>query len=108
MAEAMLAPALSAAGRAGDVVRGVRDEIVGAAAAADEAREALVALREAMAVETLRLVESTDSSIRTTRDLTTTLGRERHEMGALAASLDAQANRVTDSISQQARMVAEA
>jgi hypothetical protein len=61
-----------------------------------------------MAAETVRLVESTDSSIRTTRDLTTTMGRERQEMGALAASLDAQANRVSDAITSQARMVAEA
>jgi hypothetical protein len=108
MAEDMLAPAVSAAARAGDVVAGVRDEIARAGVAADEARETLLALREAMAAETMRLVESADASIRTTRDLTTTLGHERSEMGALAASLDAQANRVTDSITQQARMVAEA
>src|SRR5258707_559345 len=91
MAEDMLAPAVSAAARAGDVVQGVRDEIIRAGAAADEARETLLALRETMAAETLRLVESADSSIRTTRDLTTSLGRERSEMGPLAASLDAQA-----------------
>jgi hypothetical protein len=108
MAEDMLTPALSAAARAGHVVQGVRDEIARAGEAADAARETLIALREAMQAETLRLVESTDSSIRTTRDLTTTLGRERDEMGALAAGLDAQASRVTDAIGQQARMVAEA
>jgi len=108
MAEDMLAPAVSAAARAGDVVAGVRDEIVRAGQAADEARETLLALREAMATETMRLVESADGSIRATRDLTTTLSHERSEMGALAASLDAQANRVTDSITLQARMVAEA
>ena len=108
MAEDMLAPAVSAAARAGHVVQGVRDEIVRAGEAADAARETLIALREAMHAETVRLVESTDSSIRTTRDLTTTMGRERQEMGALAASLDAQANRVADAITSQARMVAEA
>jgi hypothetical protein len=108
MAEDMLTPAVSAAARAGRVVQGVRDEIVRAGEAADAARDTLIALREAMAAETVRLVESTDSSIRTTRDLTTTMGRERQEMGALAASLDAQANRVSDAITNQARMVAEA
>ena len=108
MAQDMLAPALSAAARAGHVVQGVRDEIVRAGEAADAARETLIALREAMNAETLTLVESTDTSIRTTRDLTTTLGRERQEMGALAASLDAQASRVSEAITQQARMVAEA
>jgi hypothetical protein len=108
MAEDMLAPAVAAAARAGHVAQGVRDEIALAGEAADAARETLIALREAMHAETVRLVESTDSSIRTTRDLTTTLGREREEMGALAASLDAQANRVSDAITNQARMVAEA
>jgi hypothetical protein len=108
MAEEMLSPALAAAARASDVARGVREEIALAGEAADEARETLLALREALALESERLVESTDVSIRTTRELTTTLGRERSEMGALAHSLDAQAGRVTDSINQQAKMVAEA
>ena len=108
MAEEMLEPAVSAAARAGDVVLHVRDEIVRAGAAADEARETLLALRDALALESERLVESTEESIRTTRELTSTLGRERSEMGALSHSLDAQATRVTDSIVQQAKMVAEA
>lgn len=108
MAEDMLSPAVTAAARAGDVVLQVREEIVRAGSAADEARETLLALRDALALESDRLLESTDVSIRTTRELATTLGRERSEMGALAHSLDAQAGRVTDSISQQARMVAEA
>src|SRR4051794_37514184 len=90
MAEDMLAPAVSAASRAGDVVQGVREEIVRAGAAADEARDTLLALRDALATESEHLVERTDASIRTTRELTTTLGRERQEMGVLAHSLDAQ------------------
>jgi hypothetical protein len=108
MAEEMLVPALSAAAHAADVARGVRDEIAHAAAAADDAREALLALREALAMESERLVESTDASLRTSRQLTTTLGQERTEMGALAVRLDSQSARVLDSITQQARMVAEA
>jgi hypothetical protein len=108
MAEDMLAPVVVAAARAGQVTQGVRDEIVRAGAAADEARETLLALREALATESQKLVESTDASVRKTQELTTTLGRERSEMGALTHSLDAQAARVVDSIGQQARMVAEA
>ena len=108
MAEDMLAPAVVAAARAGQVTQGVRDEIVRAGAAAEEARETLLALREALATESQKLVESTDASVRKTQELTTTLGRERSEMGALTHSLDAQAARVVDSIGQQARMVAEA
>jgi hypothetical protein len=108
MAEEMLGPAITAAARAGDVVQAVREEIITAAAAADEAREALLALREALAIESERLVETTETSVRTTRELTTTLGRERSEMGVLANSLDSQAARVFDSINQQAKMVAQA
>jgi hypothetical protein len=108
MAEEMLSPALVAAARAGDVAHGVRDEIHRAGLAADEARETLLALRDALAMETEQLLEATQSSIRSTQELTGTMGRERSEMGALAHSLDAQATRVTDSISQQAKMVAEA
>jgi hypothetical protein len=108
MAEDMLSPAVTAAARAGDVVLGVREEIARAGVAADEARETLLALREALAAESERLIESTDVSLRGARELTATLGQERTEMGALAHSLDAQAARVSDSITQQAKMVAEA
>ena len=108
MAEEMLSPAVVAAARAGDVAHGVREEIHRAGIAADEARETLLALRDALALETEQLLEATQSSIRSTQELTGTIGRERSEMGALAHSLDAQAGRVTDSINQQAKMVAEA
>jgi hypothetical protein len=108
MAEEMLGPAVTAAARAGDVVQSVREEIVTAAAAADEAREALLALRDALALESELLVETTETSIRSAHDLAGSLGRERQEMSRLSEGLDTQATKVFDSISQQARMVAEA
>ena len=108
VAEEMLAPAVTAAARAGDVVQGVRDEIITAAAAADEAREALLALREALAMESERLVETTETSIRSAHELAGSLGRERVEMGRLSQGLDTQATKVFDSITQQAKMVADA
>ena len=108
MAEEMLGPAVTAAARAGDVVQSVREEIVTAAAAADEAREALMALRDALALESELLVETTETSIRSAHDLAGSLGREREEMGRLSQGLDTQATKVFDSINQQARMVAEA
>ncbi|MBS0363174.1 MAG: polar localization protein TipN [Proteobacteria bacterium] len=108
MAEEMLSPAMVAAARAHDVVYGVREEIMRAGHAADEARETLLALRETLAQESERLIESTDQSRRSAQELTETLGKERSEMGALSHSLDAQANRVSDTISLQAKMVAEA
>jgi len=108
MAEEMLSPALVAAARAGHVAQGVRDEIVRAGAAAEDARETLLALRDALALETEKLGETAARSLRTAQDLAGALGRERSEMGQLAETLDTQATRVADAIAQQARMVAEA
>jgi hypothetical protein len=108
MADDMLSPALSAAARSGQVVQGVRDEIVRAGAAAEEARETLLALRDALAIETEKLAEATAQSVRTAQELAGTLGRERSEMGELSQTLDAQAAKVVDTIAQQARMVSDA
>ncbi len=108
MAEDMLSPALAAAGRAGDVAQAVREEINRASVAADEARDTLLALRQAMAVETETLVGATTESSRMVGTLADTLARERTEMGSLSQTLDAQSAKVADAITQQARMVAEA
>jgi hypothetical protein len=108
LAEDMLAPALLAAARTGDIAHLIRDEIARAGSAAEEARETLVALREALALETEQLTGATAQSVRTAQELAVTLGRERTEMGGLARTLDAQAAKVADNIGQQARMVAQA
>jgi hypothetical protein len=107
-AQDMLAPALVAAARAGDVAQAVRDEIARAGQAAEEARETLLAMRDALAFETDKLTGATAQSVRTAQELATTLGRERSEMGQLAQTLDAQSTKITDAIAQQARMVGEA
>ncbi|MEW5685520.1 MAG: polar localization protein TipN [Pseudomonadota bacterium] len=107
-ADDMLSPTLMAAARAGDVAQVVREEIARAGAAADEARETLTALRDALAFETDKLTGATAQSVRTAQELATTLGRERSEMNGLVQTLDAQATRVADAITQQARMVTEA
>ena len=107
-ADEMVAPAMNAAANTTDVVQTVRDEIVRAGQAADEARETLLALRQALAVESEQLVNAAAGSARTASQLVETLGRERTEMGGLASVLDAQATAVSDTITQQARMVAEA
>lgn len=105
MAEDMLAPALAAAARSGHIVQGIREEISRASAAADEARDTLLALRQALAAETETLAQTTQATVRTAHDLGGALGRERTEMGELARTLDAQAARVADAITQQAGMV---
>jgi len=108
LADDLTTPVLAAAGRTGDVVTAIREEIVRASEAAEEARDTLLALREALALESERLSDAAAGSIRSAQSLATTLGLERTEMGVLAQSLDQQAMRVSDVITQQARMVAEA
>ncbi|MDB5452953.1 MAG: hypothetical protein JWO33_1531 [Caulobacteraceae bacterium] len=107
-ADEMVAPALVAAARAGDVAAAVRNEIAKAAAAAVDSRESLLALRDALALETEKLVEATSISQRTAQELTGALGRERTEMALLGQTLDGQAAKVTDAIAEQAKMVAQA
>jgi hypothetical protein len=108
LADDLTTPVLAAAGRTGDVVQVIREEIVRASEAAEEARDTLLALREALAMETERLSDAAAGSVRSAQSLATTLGLERTEMDALSQSLDQQAMRVSDAITQQARMVAEA
>lgn len=108
LADEMVSPALAAGAQTYDVVNSIREEIAQAGVAAHEARETLVALRDALAVETEHLVVAAANSARTAAELAEILGREREEMGGLSKTLDAQATAVSDTITQQARMVAEA
>lgn len=108
LAQRMLAPAALASAEAGSAVQAVRVQIDHAAAAATEAREVMLALREVLSEETQRLAEAAAGSARTAAELARTLGTERDEMNQLAGKLDAQSVSVTDAITRQARMVAEA
>jgi len=108
LSERMLAPAALAAAETGSAVESVRLQIDSAAAAAHEARETMLALRQSLAEETERLAEAAAVSARTAQDLALTLGAERDQLGQLSGQLDARSTAVADSITQQARMVAEA
>lgn len=108
LADELVSPALLAGARTGDVVQGVRDEIVRAGQAAEEARETLLALRQALALESERLVAAAAESVRTASGLTHSLGTERTELASLAVTLDTQSAAVADAIAKQAKMVAEA
>ncbi|MBN9320137.1 MAG: polar localization protein TipN [Caulobacterales bacterium] len=108
LAEQMLAPAALAATDAHDAVAAVRAEIDHAAGVATQARDKMLALREALSVESERLAEATAESVRTAAQLTKDLVVERSAMSDLATSLDGQSTAITDAISRQAKMVAEA
>ena len=108
LANSLMQPAALAARGAGSAVEQVRLEIQNAASQAEQARSQLLALREVLAAESQRLVEATQGSSRTAGLLTESLGGERERMTLLAGQLDSQAAAVTDAISRQGRMVAEA
>ncbi|KRB52523.1 methyl-accepting chemotaxis protein [Phenylobacterium sp. Root700] len=108
LADEMVTPAMAAGAQTADVIQAVRDEIVRAGSAAQEARETILALRQALAAESEKLVDVAANAVRTASGLTESLGRERTELGGLAQALDSQAAAVTDAITQQAKMVAEA
>ncbi|MFZ5670194.1 MAG: polar localization protein TipN [Pseudomonadota bacterium] len=104
----LVGPAATAAAEAGSVVESMRLQIASASNAANEARETMLALRQALAEETERLAEAAARSHRTAGDLAASLGRERDQLDALSGQLDARSTAVSDAITQQARMVAEA
>ena len=108
MAEDLLEPAAIAATQTGSVVEGIRLEIASAVQAAADARAELLSLRQALAEETGALAKATKHSVNITHELRDKLGRERESLGALTAKLDARATTVEESITRQARMVAEA
>ncbi len=108
LADTLLQPVALAALGAGAAVETVRREIEQATAAAAQARDELLALREVMAAESRTLVEAAHASARTAGTLTSGLGAEREKMGVLAEALDARAANVADAITRHAKMVAEA
>lgn len=108
LADEMIGPAVAAGLETGDIVQSVREEILRASEAAEEATQTLLALRAALAAESEQLATSTGVAVKSAEALAQNLGRERSEMGAMGQVLDAQAAKVADSITQQARMVAEA
>jgi hypothetical protein len=108
LADTLLQPAALAARGGGTAGEAGRREIEQATAAAGQARDELLALREVLAAESRTLVEAAQASMRTANILTGSLGAEREKMGTLAGALDAQAVSVTDAITRHAKMVAEA
>jgi hypothetical protein len=108
LTDELIGPTALAAAQAGAVVEAMRGQIASAAEVANQARDHLAALREALALETQRLSEATAHASRTAVSLVETLSQERGELNTLALTLDARSAAVTDAINRQAHMVAEA
>lgn len=108
LADEMVTPAMAAGAQTIDMVQAVRHEIAQAGAAAQEARDTMVVLRQFLAADSQELVSAAAEAARTAQSLSETLGRERAELGGLAQTLDSQATAVADAITRQAKMVGEA
>ncbi|MFI4972971.1 MAG: polar localization protein TipN [Caulobacterales bacterium] len=108
LTDEMVGPTAVAAAHTGQLVESLRTQIFTATEVANQARDHLLALREALALETEKLAEATASASRTAVKLVETLSKERGELNTLAVTLDARSAAVTDAINRQARMVAEA
>src|SRR6201999_2873864 len=104
----LIGPTALAAAQAGSVVEAMREQIATATEVANQARDHLADLRQALAIETEKLAEATAHASRTAISLVETLSRERGELNTLALTLDARSAAVTDAINRQANMVAEA
>jgi len=108
LADELVTPAMAAGAQAVDMVQAVRDEIARASAAAQEATETMVVLRQALAGDSEELAGAAATAARTAQSLSETLGKERSELSGLAQTLDAQSAAVADAIARQAKMVGEA
>jgi hypothetical protein len=108
MTDRLVTPALLAAVGATGAVEAVRDQIDNATVAANEARERILSLRQALAEETARLAEAAAESSRMANQLAQGLGHERQALETLSLTLDTRSTAVVDAIGSQARMVAEA
>ena len=108
LTDELIGPTALAAVQAGAVVEAMQTQIATASEVANQARDHLAALREALALETERLADATAHAARTAVGLVETLTRERSELTTLAVTLDARSAAVTDAINRQAHMVAEA
>ncbi|HEY4029215.1 MAG TPA: hypothetical protein VGM25_02645 [Caulobacteraceae bacterium] len=104
----MVVPAAMATGEVSHAVHTIRQEIQGAVAAADRARQDLTRLKDQLALESDRLIEMAAGSARSASDLVQGLHRERQEFGVLQGRLETRVGEVNESIGRQAKMVAEA
>ncbi len=108
MTDQLIGPTALAAAQAGAVVEAMQGQIAVATEVANQAREHLGALREALAMETENLAHATAQASRTAISLVETLSKERGELNTLALTLDARSAAVTDAINRQHHMITQA
>ncbi len=107
LADEMVAPAVAAGIRAGEIATGLEAEIARAGQTANLASQRLEDLRAALEAESGRLDAAARLAGGSAETLATGLGRERERLEGLASGLDARTTAVSDAIARQARLVSE-
>jgi hypothetical protein len=107
LADEMVAPAVAAGIRAGEIATGLEAEIARAGQTANLASQKLEDLRAALEAESGRLDAAARLAGGSAETLATGLGRERERLEGLASGLDARTTAVSDAIARQARLVSE-
>ena len=107
LADEMVAPAVAAGIRAGEIATGLEAEIARAGQTANLASRKLEDLRAALEAESGRLDAAARLAGGSAETLATGLGRERERLEGLASGLDARTTAVSDAIARQARLVSE-
>lgn len=108
VSEELIGPTALAAAQTSGVLVALQDQIASATVVAQQAKDSLSTLRQALAGETARLAEATADATRTAGQFVDTISRERGELTTLAVTLDARVSALTDAINHQSRTVADA
>ena len=107
LADEMVAPAVAAGLRTGEIALGLQAEMARVGEAASLASRQLEGLRAALQVESDLLDTAAGSAGTAAKEMAAGLGRERERLEGLASGLDARTSAVTDAIARQARLVGE-
>jgi len=108
MADAMIAPAASAAAETGTLVDALREQVDHAVRAVRLAHADISDLSSRLKTETDRLSEAAQVARNATQSVTQSLEHERRAITTLSTALDAQATGILEATDRQARMVADA
>lgn len=108
LADALLAPAASAAAQTGDLVAALREQVDHAVHAVRLAHADVTELSALLKTETDRLTEAATGARTAAQSITQSLTHERESMSTLSQSLGLQSDSIIEAVDRQARMVADA
>ncbi|MFT4073966.1 MAG: tipN [Asticcacaulis sp.] len=108
LADALLAPAATAAHQTGDLVTALREQVDHAVRAVRLAHADITELSAQLKNETERLTAAAENARAATQNITQSLHHEREAIGALNETLGTQTTGIIEAVDRQARMVADA